>query len=49
VRQRKAGVVTGKIDQAVEDPTSILEPMLIVIVGLVVATVSISPTLPMFD
>ena len=39
----------GEVDQTVDNLTSILEPLLVVTMGVVVGTIIISLYLPMFD
>ncbi len=46
---RVADFYRGEVDQTVDNLTSILEPMLIVIMGLVVGSIIISLYLPMFS
>jgi len=47
--QKVADFYMGEIDQTVDNLTSILEPFLVVIMGIVVGTIIISLYLPMFD
>ncbi len=47
--QRVADFYTGEVDQTVENLTSILEPLLVVMMGAVVGTIIICLYLPMFD
>jgi type IV pilus assembly protein PilC len=47
--QRVADFYTGEVDQTVDNLTSILEPFLIVTMGIVIGAVIISLYLPMFD
>ncbi|HXW32209.1 MAG TPA: type II secretion system F family protein [Acidimicrobiales bacterium] len=47
--QKVADFYMGEIDQTVDNLTSILEPFLVVIMGVVVGTIIISLYLPMFD
>jgi type IV pilus assembly protein PilC len=47
--QRVADFYMGEVDQTVDNLTSILEPFLVVIMGVVVGSIIISLYLPMFD
>jgi type IV pilus assembly protein PilC len=47
--QRIADFYMGEVDQTVDNLTSILEPFLIVIMGVVIGSIIISLYLPMFD
>jgi type IV pilus assembly protein PilC len=47
--QRSADFYMGEVNQTVDNLTSILEPLLIVVMGAVVGTIIISLYLPMFD
>ena len=47
--QRVADFYLGEVDQTVDNLTSILEPFLVVIMGVVVGAIIISLYLPMFD
>ena len=47
--QRVSDFYMGEVDQTVDNLTSILEPLLVVIMGVVVGTIIISLYLPMFD
>jgi type IV pilus assembly protein PilC len=47
--QRVADFYTGEVDQTVDNLTSILEPLLVVMMGAVVGTIIICLYLPMFD
>jgi type IV pilus assembly protein PilC len=47
--QRIADFYMGEVDQTVDNLTSILEPFLIVIMGVVIGAIIISLYLPMFD
>jgi type IV pilus assembly protein PilC len=46
---RVADFYTGEVDQTVDNLTSILEPLLIIVMGIVVGAIIISLYLPMFD
>lgn len=47
--QRVADFYTGEVDQTVDNLTSILEPFLVVIMGVVIGSIIICLYLPMFD
>ncbi len=47
--QRSADFYMGEVNQTVDNLTSILEPLLVVTMGVVVGTIIISLYLPMFD
>ena len=47
--QRVSDFYMGEVDQTVDNLTSILEPLLVVFMGVVVGTIIISLYLPMFD
>ena len=47
--QRVSDFYMGEVDQTVDNLTSILEPLLVVIMGIIVGSIIISLYLPMFD
>jgi len=47
--QRVSDFYMGEVDQTVDNLTSILEPLLVVFMGVIVGTIIISLYLPMFD
>ena len=47
--ERSADFYMGEVNQTVDNLTSILEPLLVVTMGVVVGTIIISLYLPMFD